>query len=61
MCFTAYHGAQVKYVILLHRLLQYTAAAHAFVSSRPSWFILDVISDLNHMVLFGFISKTKRT
>ena len=37
-----------------------TAAAHAYVSPRPSWFILGAISALGHVVFSGFISKNEK-
>ena len=49
--------AQVKYVILLHRLLQHTAAAHAYFSPRPSWFILGSMSALGHVACICFHFK----
>ena len=57
MCFIPFHVAQVKYVILLHRLLQHTAAAHVYFSPRPSWFILGSMSALGHVACICFHFK----
>ena len=51
--------AQVKYVNFLHRLIQHTAAAHPYVSHRPSWFILGAMSALGHVVFFWFHFKKR--
>ena len=42
---------------VLHRLLQYTAAVHAYISPRPSWFILGAILGLGHVVLISLHFK----
>ena len=57
-----FHLAQVKYVILLHRLLQYNSAAHAYISSRPSRFILGAMPALGDLVFiwFHFIKRKER-
>ena len=49
--------AKVKYVKFLHRLILHTAAAHAYVSPWSSRFILDALSALDQIFLFGFVSK----
>ena len=38
----------MKYAIQFHHLLQNTDATHAYISSRPSWFLLGVTSALLH-------------
>ena len=52
-----FHLAQVKYVILLHHLLQYNSAAHAYVSPRPSGFILSAMPALGDVVFIWFHFK----
>ena len=49
-----FHVAEVKYVTFLHRLIQHTAAVHAYVSSRPSCFILGAMSVLGHVDFIWF-------
>ena len=45
---------------VLHRLLQYTAAVHAYISPRPSWFILGAILGLGHMVFISLHFKKQK-
>ena len=42
---------------VLHRLLQYTAAVHAYISPLPSWFILGAILGLGHVVFISLHFK----
>ena len=54
----AFHVAQVKCVIFLHRLIKHTAAEHTDVSPRLSWF--EALCQLSAAWFsFGFISKNK--
>ena len=55
-----FHLAQVKYVILLHHLLQYNSAAHAYVSPRPSRFILSAMPALGDVVFIWFHFKKRK-
>ena len=50
MFFTSFHVLQVKNMNFLHRLMLHTAAAHAYVISRPLRFILGAMSILGHVV-----------
>ena len=56
-CLMAFHVAQVKHVIFLHRLILYTAAPSAYVNPRPKWFVLSAMSVLSHVVSCGSILK----
>ena len=60
MCFMVFHLAQVKYVILLHHLLQYNSAAHAYVSPRPSRFILSAMPALGDVVFIWFHFRKRK-
>ena len=55
----AFHVAQVKYVNFLDRLIWHTAAVHAHVSPRPSWFILSTMSALGQVVFIWFRFKKR--
>ena len=58
-CFLAFHVAQMKYVIFLHRLIQQTGAVHAYVSPQPSWFILGATSTLGQVIFIWFRFKLR--
>ena len=45
---------------VLHRLLQYTAAVHAYISPQPLWFILGAILDFSHMVFISLHFKKQK-
>ena len=55
----AFHVFQVKFVDFSYHLISHTAAAHVYVSSLPSLFILGAMSALDHVVLIWFHFKIK--
>ena len=54
----SFHCSNIHKV--LHRLLQYTAAVHAYISPQPSWFILGAILDFGHMVFISLHFKKQK-
>ena len=54
MCFMAFHVVQTKHINFLYGLIYHAAATHAYVSSRPSWFIVGAVSALGHVVFISF-------
>ena len=54
-----FHVIQVKYVDFKPSLIQHNAAAHAYASPRPTWFILEAMSALDHVIFIWFHFKKR--
>ena len=52
--FMAFHVVQTKHINFLYGLIYHAAATHAYVSPRPSWFMLGAVSALGHVVFISF-------